>query len=242
MTLKKVLGLTALGLILLLIIAGITTLILVRVRPDWYQPRQLSSEELVAAEEQMLRTATAFNNASQVDEPFILELTEKQINDMIAVTVRRNNFLPNYIAEPFIFLDKGEIMVAAIVSWKGQTSVVSIRIRPFVDSAGLLHTELDKIKAGALGLPENFLPDTLDKLERAIEARLAVSRSNSERERTARKNKDLLTRIFTALHGAPVPASFVTREDLQMAIEDVRVTPGLLEIQFRPIVSEASGE
>jgi len=88
-----------------------------------------------------------------------------------------------------------------------------------------------------LGLPENFLPDTLDKLEQATETSLAASNSNSDRAWAARKNKDLLARIFTALHDAPVPANFVTREDLQMAIEDIRITPGLLEIQFRPIAT-----
>ena len=86
------------------------------------------------------------------------------------------------------------------------------------------------------------MKDTLDKLERGIDASLERSRSNSEQARAARKNKDLLARVFTALHGAPVPANFVTREDLQMAIEDVRVGPELLEIQFRPIVTQASDD
>jgi len=235
MSLKKILGLTALGLILLVVIAGITAWILIRHQPKWYRPQQLSHEEMLAAEEQMVRTAADFNNASQVAEPFILELTAKQINDMIAVVVKRNNILPSYISQPLIRLANGEIMVAALVSWKGESSVASIRIRPFVDSAGLLHIELDKLKAGALGLPENFLPDTLDKVEQTTETSLAASKSNSDRAQAARKNKDLLARIFTALHGAPVPANFVTREDLQMTIEDIRITPGLLEIQFRPL-------
>ena len=235
MSLKKILGLTALGLILLVVIAGITAWILIRQQPKWYRPQQLSHEDMLAAEEQMFRTAADFNNASQVAEPFILELTEKQINDMMAVVIKRNNILPAYISQPLIRLANGQIMVAALVNWKGQTSVASIRIRPFVDSAGLLHIELDKPKAGALGLPENFLPDTLDKVEQATETSLAASNSNSERAQTARKNKDLLARIFTALHGAPVPGNFVTREDLQMTIEDIRITPGLLEIQFRPL-------
>src|SRR3990170_1035940 len=189
MSLKKILGLTALGLILLVVIAGITALILIRYQPKWYRPQQLSQEEMLAAEEQMFRTAADFNNASQVAEPFILELTEKQINDMIAVVVDRHNILPSYISQPLIRLANGEIMVAALVNWKDQTSVASIRIRPFVDSAGLLHIELDKPKAGAFGLPENFLPDTLDKVEQATETSLAANKSNSERVRAAQKNK-----------------------------------------------------
>ena len=242
MSVKKILGLIVLAVAIAAVLAVVVALILVRVEPSWYQPRERSPEELVAAEEEMLRTTVAFNNASQVAEPFILELRPKQINDMIAVVINRQSILPNYVRQPFIYLDEGAIIAAALVSWKGQTSVVSIRIRPFVDSAGLLHAELDKLKAGALGLPENFLKDTLDKLERGIDASLERSRSDSERARTARKNKDLLARIFTALHGAPVPANFVTREDLQMAIEDVRVGPELLEIQFRPIATGESEE
>ena len=50
-----------------------------------------------------------------------------------------------------------------------------------------------------------------------------------------------MARVFTALHGAPVPANFVTRKDLQMAIEDVRVGPELLEIQFRPLPVDDQG-
>lgn len=235
MSLKRIIGLTALGLVLLAVIAGIAILILVRVRPDWYRPERLSPEQLLAAKEEMIRTATEFKNASQLAEAFILELTPKQINDMIAVAVDRQRILPHHVAQPFIYLSDGKIIAAALVSWKGQTSVVSIRIRPFVDSAGLLHIELGKLKVGALGLPESFLSDTLDELERSLDATLAASKSNSDRARAARKNKDLLARIFAALHGSPVPANFVTREDLQMAVEDVRIKPGLLEIQFRPL-------
>jgi len=125
-----------------------------------------------------------------------------------------------------------------MVTWKGKTSVVSVRIKPFIDSEGLLHIELDRLKAGALGLPESFLSDTLKQIEESLTARLAKSKSNSENAETARKNKDLLGRVFAALSGTPVPASFVTREDLQMAVEKIRISPGLLEIQFRPLPNE----
>jgi hypothetical protein len=191
---------------------------------------------MLAAKEDIVHLAAEFNNAATQAEPFVLALTDKQINDMVAVIVDRHSILPDYLAHPQIRMSDGKILAGAIVSFKGQTSVFSIGITPYVDSAGLLHIELAKPKAGALALPENFLPDTIDKVQRSLNASLAASNSESDRAQTARKNKDLLTRVFTALHGAPVPASFVTREDLQMAIEDIRITPGLVEIQFRPIL------
>ncbi len=172
------------------------------------------------------------------DEPFVLELGGEQINDMLAVVIARHRILPDYIADPVISFGNGAAWAGARVTWKGQTSVVSVRLKASVDSAGLLHMELDQLRAGALGLPDDFLPKTLDDLEQTITAKLAASRSNSDQARTARKNKDLLDRVFTALTGVPVPASFVTREDLQMAVEDIRISPGLLEIQFRPIPTD----
>ncbi len=242
MTKKKIIGLGVLGLVLLVIISGVVVLILVGLWPKWYQPRQRSRQELLAAEERMFSTVAEFKNVSQVNEPFILELTGEQINDMLAVLIDRHRILPDYIADPVISVGDGTAWVGAMVTWKGRTSVVSVRIRPFVDSGGLLHIELDRFKAGALGLPENFLPDTLNQLEASVTARLTASRSNAEQAKTARKNKDLMTRVFTALSGTPVPANFVTREDLQMAVEDIRISPGLLEIQFRPLPTKTSGE
>ncbi len=235
MTKKKIIGLSVLGLVLLVVISGVVVWILIGLWPRWYRPRQLSREELLAAEERMISTGADFKNASQVNEPFILELTGEQINDMLAVLIDRHRILPDYIADPVISFSDGAAWAGAMVTWKGQTSVVSVRIRPFIDPSGLLHIELDRLKAGALGLPDNFLPDTLKELEESATARLARSRSDSDNAQTARKNKDLLTRVFTALSGTPVPANFVTREDLQMAVEDIRISPGLLEIQFRPL-------
>ncbi len=235
MTKKKIIGLSVLGLVLLMIISGVVVWILVGLWPKWYQPRQRSRQELLAAEERMISTVADFKNASQVNEPFILELTSEQINEMLAVLIARHRILPDYIADPVISFSDGAAWVGAMVTWKGQTSVVSVRIRPFVDSGGLLHIELDRLRAGALGLPESFLPDTLKQIEESVTARLAKSKSNSENAKTARKNKDLLGRVFAALSGAPVPASFVTREDLKMAVEKIRISPGLLEIQFRPL-------
>ena len=238
MSKKKIIGLGVLGLLLAVVISGAVLLILVGLRPAWYQYEKRSSEDLLAAEERMFATASKFQNASQVDEPFILELGGQQINDMLAVLIARHRILPNYIANPVIAFGDGAAWVGAMVTWKGQTSVVSVRLKASVDSAGLLHMELDQLRAGALGLPDDFLPKTLDDLEQTITAKLAASRSNSDQARTARKNKDLLDRVFTALTGVPVPASFVTREDLQMAVEDIRISPGLLEIQFRPIPTD----
>ncbi len=242
MTKKKIIGLSVLAVIVLVVVSGVVIWILVGLWPKWYEPRQLSREELLAAEERMIGTFTEFDSQSQRDERFILELTGEQINEMLAVLIDRRPILPDHIADPVIALGDGAAWVGAMVSWKGQTSVVSVRIRPFVDSGELLHIELDRLKAGALGLPENFLPDTLKQIEESVSARLATSKSNSENAKTARKNKDLLGRVFAALSGTPVPASFVTREDLQMAVEDIRISPGLLEIQFRPMAVGESEE
>ena len=239
MSVKKIMGLTGLGLAGLVIVGGIVGLILVRSRPSWYEPKQRSREDLLAAEEQMIRTTAEFKTAAQIAEPFILELTGKQINDRLAVLVDRYKILPENITDPVVFLGDGAVWIGARVTWKGQQAIVSVRLTAEVDSAGLLHMKLDKLKAGALGLPENFLPDTLAKLEQTLSVRLAASTSNSDKARTARKNKDLLAKIFGALDGVPVETRFVTRDDLEIAIDDIRIRPGLLEIQFRPI---ATGE
>lgn len=242
MTKKKIIGLVVLGLVLGAVISGVVVWVLVGLWPKWYEPRQLSREDLLAAEERMVGTVADFKNASQVAEPFILELTGEQINDMLAVLIDRHRILPDYIADPVISFGDGAAWVGAMVTWKGQSSVVSVRIKPFIDHAGLLHIELDRLRAGALGLPESFLPDTLKELEESATARLARSRSTSERAKTVRKNKDLVARVFAALSGTPVPANFVTREDLQMAVDDIRISRGLLEIQFRPLPTETSAE
>ena len=243
MTKVKIIALSVLGLVLLVLISVLVALVLVGRTPDWYKlPNPLSPEELLAAEERMISTGAKFKNASQVNEPFILELTDEQVNDMLAVAMDRRPILPDYMAHPAISFSDGAIFAGAMVTFKGQTSVVSLRIKPFVDAAGLLHIELDQLRAGALGLPRNFLADTIRDMEKSVTARLDWSTSKTAQANTARKNKNLLARIFTALSGTPVLANFVTREDLQMAIEDIQVSPGLIEIQFKPLPIEASAD
>ena len=163
MSLKKIVGLTVLGLVLLVIVGGITLLILVRIRPGWYEYQELSPKEMLAAKEDMIRLAAKFNNAATEAESFVLALTDRQINDMVAVIVDRDRVLPDYLAHPQIRMSDDKILAGAMVSFKGQTSVFSIGIRPYVDSAGLLHIELGKPKAGAMRLPENFLPEKAQK-------------------------------------------------------------------------------
>lgn len=224
--------LAAVGLLVAAVIVG---RILVGIAPAEYKPTRLSEEELLRAEERLIRTEADLLTAVQQAEPFILELSLEQIREMLEVVVRRHNVLPKNITAPYISLGHDTIWAYALVSWKGQQSVASIRIRPFVDSAGLLHVELEGLKAGALGLPESFVPETLDKLEKSLSVQLATSSSTSDAATVAKKNPDILTRIFTALHGVPVPTKFSTREDLQMSIEEIRISPEAMEIRFRPL-------
>lgn len=235
MSLKKTIGLTALGLVLLAVIAGITVLILIRVRPGWYRPERLSQEQLLAAKEDMIHIVAEFKNESQKDAPFILELTDKQINDRLALLVDRYRILPSHIADPFVHLGHGAVWAGARVTWKGQQSFLHIRLRARIDSAGLLHLDLDKLRAGALGLPDTFVTDTLDSLEKNLLARLAAhSRDPAEAQADA-NTEQIVRAVFTALSGVPVETYFGTRKDLQMVVEDIRIKPGLLEIQFRPL-------
>ena len=70
MSLKKIVGLTVLGLVLLVIGGGITVLILVRMRPSWYQYQQLSPKEMLAAKEDMIYMETSAKNNKNVDKLF----------------------------------------------------------------------------------------------------------------------------------------------------------------------------
>ncbi len=243
MTKKKVIALSVLGLVLLFLISTLVAWVLIGRSPEWYKPPKLRSrEELLAAETRMISTGAEFKNKSQVNAPFILELTNGQVEDMLAVVMDRRPILPSYIAYPVISFSDGVVYVAAMVTFKGQASVVSVQIKPRVDAAGLLHIKLEQLRAGALGLPGNFLPDAIRDIEESVAARIDWSTSRTAQADAARKNKDLLARIFTALSGTPVLANFVTREDLQMTIADIRVSPGLLEIKFKPLLMDTSAE
>ena len=234
MSVKKTLVVICLSLIALLVAAVVVGRFLVGVVPSGYQPKRLTEEELLRAEELLWSIRADIYTEAQVAKPFILELTLDQIKEMLAVVDQRYRVFPEHITAPDILLEKGALWAYALVTRKGQQSVVSIRVRPFIDSAGLLHVELGEIKAGALGLPDNFLPETLAQVERSLSIELASSASDSDAAMVAEKNPDVLTRVFTALHGAPVPADFVTREDLRMTIKDIRIAAEQIEIEFQP--------
>jgi hypothetical protein len=202
--------------------------------PSGYQPKRLAEEELLRAEERLWSIQADLYTDAQVAEPFILELTLDQIKEMLAVVDQRYRFFPEYITAPDILLEEDALWAYALITWKDQQSVVSIRVRPFIDSAGLLHVELGEIRAGALGLPDSFLPDTLAQVEKSLSIELESSVSDSDAVMVAEKNPDALTRVFIALRGAPVSANFVTREDLRMTIKDIRITAERIKIEFQP--------
>ena len=238
MSKKKIVLLTVSGLIVLPIVLLLVAWWLTQVIPPWYDPPKPSEKELLAIEAERLRITADFGTHAKKAEPFFLELSGRQIREMFAAYVIRNRLLPDDIADPDIALRDGAFWLAARITWNQQQSIASIRLRPFVDSAGLLHIQMDSLKAGALGLPDNWLADTLAKLEKSLKARLAASKSNSDTARTARKNQDLIGRISAALDGLPVPTTFRTREDLQMTVEHIRITPDHVEIKFRPLPND----
>jgi len=91
-------------------------------------------------------------NGAQRGEPFILSVTQKGINDIVA----RSGW-PQYAAgasfsKPVVLFEPDSIVLMGTVVLKGAEFVVTIVVRPVLENKELLNLQLAKVKIGAVNV------------------------------------------------------------------------------------------
>lgn len=146
---------SALALVLVVFgIFGLGLLLVVR-QPAEYQPRYLTQQEKVWADEQGCKKIEQLFNQSQVEEKFTLSLEQQMVNALLMMDdlepwgYRRNfSGAAKHFQDAQVAFKNERIYLMGRVTYEGVNTVMTIALAPNTTSEGKLRISLDSVKAG----------------------------------------------------------------------------------------------
>lgn len=193
---KKWLTWLIFAVVILMLASGIATLTLYKMVtyvPSSYQPVvvDLSREEQINhyGDKKM----EELYNHLQLEQPFEIHLEQKPINELLMLAQQQHWFRKD--GEPPVFsgaqlrFDGGVIDLMGRVQRGKLDGVLTVRIKAAISAEGQLSILLERIKIGALSLPDSIIDEYLQKALTKIEAhqqqRIGKRTSQSNRQQAA---------------------------------------------------------
>ena len=134
-------------------------------------------------------------------EPLTVSFTEEEVNAFLLHNVEASpdfkHKAERYVKDPGVFLDDGQIILAAQVKDFG--SVISLHFAPRLDEQGRLHMPLVKSLGGRLPLPTAFTGQYVDRIRNALTARLPEWQRGASIDRTGRTNTSAVAAAMSKL-------------------------------------------
>ena len=140
--------------------------------PEWYAPPEIAPHEIQAVKNDFAQTEVDLSkrlNAAEADDSFEFRLTQDQINAWLAVRGEiwplSRKWLPPYLEQPMVVLDRDGIRVAALLTHQSLRAVVSLRVEVRAEPDGLF-VRLAEVAAGNLPIPRSQVRKFLKRLDR----------------------------------------------------------------------------
>ncbi len=114
-------------------------------------------------------------NGAQLAEPFNLVVDEDGVNDIIAHYDWPIRYDETILSAPVVFFTADYIEITGAVVTRGVELVVTVRLEPALDAAGLLNLHIAKVKIGAM----NITPIARIIASKMYESRLAENNVDS---------------------------------------------------------------
>lgn len=121
-------------------------------RPGRYDPVSPAGFKPGQVSPYLTHLSSAIYNGAQLGEAFDVVLSEEGINDMIARGdwPRENEGVMLYA--PAAVLEPGIAALMGTANVRGMEFIVTIELNPEIDSDGLLHLKVEKLKVGAMNV------------------------------------------------------------------------------------------
>ena len=93
------------------------------------------------------------HNKSQYDQPFDLVISEAGVNDIIAAQIDANSLKRSNISDLSVTFKPGKIYLTGKTTYAGFDFVITMILKPYIDSQGRLFINASKIQAGKSRIP-----------------------------------------------------------------------------------------
>ena len=237
---------SALGLVLaMLVFFGVLWYLIGR-QPAEYNPRYLTQEEKKWANDLGTYKYNQLFNKSYIDEKFTLSLEQQLVNALLMmdddIWGYRRNFptAAKYFQDAQVAFHKERIHLMGRVTYEGVNTVMTIVLEPKIATEGKLQIRLDSVKAGALKIPDGIVNQKLVDLLKTLKVPLKQVDSDGENNHYYIDSKELtddLGLVTLRLSSRPqltTDAVFKSTEDTKIRIEDIKISPGELELAVQP--------
>ena len=138
-------------LLLALAAAFVSFVLLLLYKPARYDPPDFAHSEEVSPylTHQFL---PQLYNGTQYDEPFVLPVSQRGINDIVARYEWPKEFDGISFSAPAVLFVPDSIVLMAAANIKGVEFVVTIVAEPEIDDQGLLNLRVTKVEVGAMNI------------------------------------------------------------------------------------------
>ncbi len=266
-------GLTLIALLLVgAIIASFVSYQLAKGRPAWYRPHSLSIQERAEAarraDDKFLALvgraadAQAAKRRSPNDpgpgassDPMTVSFTDDELNAFFYKWIQFNHWdqkMGRYLKDPQIILQDGDLILAGQVTADGlmEQTILSIRFKPALDSAGQLMMQIEGISAGRLPLPDAIWESQRAKLEAMVQQKLPSLRRQARISDTGTANATAVAMLMgesllNVLDGQPTaPLVFLPvgqDQGYPMRLTGLRIDKGTITLSAVPLTTAQRG-
>jgi hypothetical protein len=239
--------LSAMGLVLAVFGLFGVGLYMVVHQPGDYQPRYLTQEEKVWADEQAGKKIEQLFNETQQDDVFTLSIDQQLVNALLMLDdlepwgYRRN--LPQaaeQFAQAQVAFKDDRIYLMGRVTYEGVNTVMTIALEPKITAEGKLSIILDAVKAGALKMPDGVVNRQLQEQLKRLKVPLEEGDSAGGEDRYYINGKELSDSLgvmvlgFNSKAEVTTEAVFGTTDDREIRIEGITIESGRLELALKP--------
>ena len=220
------------GLILGLVIAWLATNYI----PTWYDPPQLSDDDLPRVRADLPATMQEFTDRLVVGGTFEFKLSAGQVNEWIAgrasIWPDAQGSLPEWLQDPVVAFEGGRLIVAARAQRSGWRAIVSAHVTVSVDGDDLV-IRLVKTAVGALGTP---MQPIVDALCRSVHELLDPSGDLPQYLRRLAEGLDRVKTDQTLRDGVHVENRFIwPNGERRFRITQIRAEHGWLTLFVEPL-------
>ncbi len=218
----------------LVVLALATTWMLFQRIPAWYTPSEIAPDEIQIVKNDFAHTESVLSerlNEGEASGEFEFVLTQDQINAWIAIRreiwPRSRQWLPRYLSQPMVVLDRDGIRVAALFTRQSLQSVVSLRIEVGTVPDAVF-VRLAEVTAGGLPVPHSQIHRYLKRFARRVwpAGQMLPGQIGPYR----------LPSMTHVLEGIRLPDSWVWANGKQpFRITAVTFEPGLVRIGLEPL-------
>ncbi|MCE5269457.1 MAG: hypothetical protein LLG00_16395 [Planctomycetaceae bacterium] len=172
---KRILLVSSLMLVAVVALLLVGLWLVVSHEPAFYRRTlAVDAAKLAKASDRMVRHVAAMHNIGQRSGRWEVVITADELNGWLAVDRAKNhpNMLPPTMHDPRVAIDTTGITAACRFEHGAVTSVLSLKVKPYLSATNVIGLRIVRGRAGALPLPLSQVLESLSEAARAADVSL----------------------------------------------------------------------